>query len=146
MRLAFARRTDYAIRAVLELARAGGQSATHLEVAAATGAPPAVVKQALADLARAGLATARRGRSGGYRLTRAPSSISMYDVVRALEPIGLAEQNCVLHEGACLVQGACPFHDTIAAAREAFVDALRRDTLADVLERGTRPTGSPQAR
>ena len=136
MRLAFTRRTDYAIRAVLELARVGDRSATHLEVAAATGAPPAVVKQALADLARGGLATATRGRTGGYRLARSPASISMHDVVSALEPIGLAEQHCVLHEGACLARGPCPFHATIAAAREAFVEALRHDSLADVLARG----------
>ncbi len=141
MRLAFARRTDYAIRAALELARAGDRSATHLEVAAATGAPPAVVKQALADLARAGLATATRGRGGGYRLARPPAAISMYDVVRALEPVGLIEQRCVLHAGACLATKPCPFHDTIAAAREAFVGALRHDTLGDVLERGAGSAG-----
>ncbi len=136
MRLAFTRRTDYAVRAALELARAGGTSVTHGEVAAATGAPAAVVKQAMADLGRAGLAVASRGRKGGYRLARAPGTITMHDVVAALEPIGAEEPRCVLHPGACLASGPCPFHETIAAAREAFVDALRRDTLADVLARG----------
>ncbi len=136
MRLAFTRRTDYAVRAALELARAGEAPVTHVEVAAATGAPAAVVKQALADLGRAGLAVASRGRNGGYRLARAPGTVTMYDIVAALEPIGAEAPRCVLHPGACLVHGPCPFHDTIAAAREAFVDALRRDTLADVLARG----------
>jgi Rrf2 family protein len=146
VRLAFTRRTDYAIRAALELARAGRRSATHVEVAVATGAPPAVVKQALADLARAGLATATRGRRGGYLLARSPSSISVFDVVRALEPVGLAEQHCVLHEGTCLARAACPFHATIASARQAFIAALERDTLTDVLERGADPRESRQAR
>ena len=136
MRLAFTRRTDYAVRSALELARAGQASRTHLEIAAATGAPAAVVKQALADLAHGGLATAIRGRNGGYRLARAPAAITMYDVVAALEPIGAEEPQCVLHQGACLARGPCPFHDTIAAARAAFVEALARDTLADVLRRG----------
>ena len=54
MRLAFTRRTDYAVRSALELARAGEAPVTHLELAAATGAPAAVVEQALADLARSG--------------------------------------------------------------------------------------------
>src|SRR6476619_222221 len=99
MRLAFTRRTDYAVRSALELARAGEAPVTHLELAAATGAPAAVVKQALADLARSGLAEATRGRRGGYRLARPPEAITMYDVVAALEPIGAEEPHCVLHQG-----------------------------------------------
>jgi Rrf2 family nitric oxide-sensitive transcriptional repressor len=138
MRLAFTRRTDYAVRAALELARAGGVSVTHVEVAGATGDPPAVVKQALADLARGGVAVSTRGRNGGYRLARPPASITMHDVITALEPIGVEQPQCVLHHRACRARGPCPFHDTIAAAREAFIDALRRDTLADVLSRGDR--------
>jgi Rrf2 family protein len=137
MRLAFTRRTDYAVRSALELARIGARSATHVEIAAATGAPAGVVKQALADLAHAGIAVSSRGRRGGYRLARSPASITMYDVVAALEPIGVVEPQCVLHQGACLARGPCPFHDTIAAARAAFIEALARDTLADVLARDT---------
>jgi Rrf2 family protein len=134
VRLAFTRRTDYAVRAALELARSR-ELVTHHSVAAATGAPATVVKQALADLARAGLAVAVRGRSGGYRLARDPAEITMLELVAALEGFGDVQPQCVLHSGVCRASSPCPFHDTIAAAREAFAEALDRDTLADVLAR-----------
>jgi Rrf2 family nitric oxide-sensitive transcriptional repressor len=134
MRLSFTRRTDYAVRAALELARTG-TLATHQSVAAATGAPASVVKQALSDLAKAGFAVALRGRSGGYRLARDPASITMLDLIAALEGLGDDEPRCVLHSGVCNATNPCPFHDTIAAARVAFAEALGRDTLADVMAR-----------
>jgi Rrf2 family transcriptional regulator, nitric oxide-sensitive transcriptional repressor len=134
MRLSFTRRTDYAVRAALELARSSGL-ATHPGVAAATGAPPSVMKQALADLARAGVAVAVRGRSGGYRLARDPASLTMLELITSLEQLGDDEPRCVLHSGVCRAHSPCPFHHTIAAARAAFMDALSRDTLADVLAR-----------
>ena len=140
MRLSFTRRTDYAVRAALELARSGAL-ATHQTVAAATGAPASVVKQALSDLARAGFAVAVRGRSGGYRLARDPASITMLDLITALERLGDDEPRCVLHSGVCNARSPCPFHDTIAAARAAFAEALRRDTLADVMARAPRRSG-----
>jgi Rrf2 family nitric oxide-sensitive transcriptional repressor len=138
MRLAFARRTDYAVRAALELASRSPALATHHDVAAAIGAPATVVKQALADLARAGLAEAVRGRSGGYRLAGDPEGITMLRLVTALERLGDDAPRCVLRSAACDAAHPCPFHDTIAAAREAFADALDRDTLADVLARAGR--------
>ena len=94
-----------------------------------------MVKQALADLGRAGLAVAVRGRTGGYRLAREPASITMLELVTALEGLGDDEPRCVLHKGVCNAASPCPFHHTIATARAAFADALRRDTLADVLAR-----------
>ena len=60
----------------------------------------------------------------------------MYDVVAALEPIGDAEPR----RGSCTRGRASPGtvpvprHDR--RRREAFIEALARDTLADVLARG----------
>jgi Rrf2 family nitric oxide-sensitive transcriptional repressor len=135
MRLAFTRRTDYAVRAALELASRSPALITHQDVAAATGAPATVMKQALADLARARLAVAVRGRSGGYRLARDPGEITMLELVTSLERLGEDEPRCVLNSRACNADRPCPFHDTISAARAAFAEALGRDTLADVLAR-----------
>lgn len=142
MKLAFTRRTDYAMRAALEMASAGGELRTHRDVARATQAPIGVIKQALADLSRAGIVDAARGRTGGYRLSRPAGEISIYDIVSALEPLDLAETRCVLHPQVCPLTGQCPFHTTIAAARRALVDVLRTDTLADLAARSRDGRGS----
>ena len=134
MQLRFARRTDYALRAALELATSEqGALRTREQIAVATGAPSGVVAQALADLARAGIATAVTGRRGGYRLAREAASITVYDIVAALEPIAPRVSNCVLHDRVCAAGGPCPFHETVTRARTAFADALRETTLADAV-------------
>jgi Rrf2 family protein len=136
MQLRFARRTDYALRAALELAASEhGALRTRQQIALATGAPSGVVAQALADLARAGIATAMTGRRGGYRLAREAASITVYEIVVALESIELEVTNCVLHDRVCSAGGPCPFHHTVTSARAAFADALRETTLADAVAR-----------
>jgi DNA-binding IscR family transcriptional regulator len=59
----------------------------------------------------------------------------MLELVEALEGLGEVKPRCVLSSGVCRATSPCPFHDTIAAARQAFAAALARDTLADVLAR-----------
>jgi Rrf2 family transcriptional regulator, nitric oxide-sensitive transcriptional repressor len=136
MKLRFSRRTDYAIRAALELAVAGRQL-TAEQVASRTGAPAGVVAQALAQLARAGVVTAVVGRTGGYRLTRAAAEITMLEVVSAVEDVGHLPAQCVLHDRVCSGRSACPVHPTVAAAQAAFRDGLAADTLAAVAARAT---------
>ena len=59
----------------------------------------------------------------------------MLELVTALERLGDDTPRCVLRSGVCNASRPRPFHDTIAAAREAFAAALARDSLADVLAR-----------
>lgn len=137
MELRFSRRADYAVRSALEMASRTGQ-VNRAEIAAAIDAPSSVVAQALADLARAGVVRATPGRGGGYVLQRSADSITVWDVVSAVDPLP-AETRCVLHDRVCKTTGTgrCPFHETITAARDAWIDALKRDTLADLA--GRRP-------
>jgi Rrf2 family protein len=129
MRLRFSRRTDYAIRAALELARAPSLM-TAEEIADATGAPAGVVAQALAHLARKGIVAPVVGRSGGYRLAVAPEAVTVLDIVDAVETVPLLEARCVLRHRVCSHEGACPMHATVVAAEQAFRGQLRADTLA----------------
>jgi len=49
--------------------------------------------QILADLRKAGLVESRRGKMGGYLLSRSPEEISMKEIVEAIEPSMLQNQN-----------------------------------------------------
>jgi Rrf2 family protein len=141
MRLRFSRTTDYGLRAALEVARAAdGQLVTRHAIAHATGAPASVIAQPLAALVRAGLLAAHAGPLGGYRLSRPARDISIHDVVAAVRGEG-REERCVLHEGVCSQQEACPFHAVLETAQQRFLDTLRAASLADVLgaEAGARP-------
>ena len=81
----FSSRTDYALRAMLELAAHGEGSMTTAELGKVQHVPANYLGAVLADLRRAGLVKARRGPDGGWSLARAASAISFTDVIRAID-------------------------------------------------------------
>ncbi len=81
-------RTEYGIRVLVTLARLGEDDpclSPDRRSRSASSCPHAYLEQLVGDLRRAGLVTATRGQSGGYRLARPAAEIAMTDAVRALE-------------------------------------------------------------
>ncbi len=82
-------KVDYAVRAGVELARAAQADAPHpltrQAIAEAQAIPAKFLEHILADLKRAGLITSTRGADGGYRLGPDPATITMADIIRAVE-------------------------------------------------------------
>lgn len=79
-------RADYAVRAMLEVAvRQDGGPVKAETVALAQDIPHKFLEGILGDLRRGGLVDSRRGGSGGYRLARPASGITVADVVRAVD-------------------------------------------------------------
>jgi Rrf2 family iron-sulfur cluster assembly transcriptional regulator len=134
MDLALTRRGDYAVRAALCLAKWGGDGryVKIREVAQAMALPASYTPQVLRLLADAGLAEARAGRDGGYRLTRPADKIPLLDVVEAAEGT-FALNRCILRGGPCHWDQACAVHAAWSAAVQACRDSLRRTTLADLV-------------
>ncbi|PXX63166.1 BadM/Rrf2 family transcriptional regulator [Nocardia tenerifensis] len=91
-------RVDYAVRTLLEIARAPRLNRGALgpvvqvapvvkaeAIATAQRIPPKVLETVLGDLRRADLVISRRGPDGGYWLARPAAAISVADVIRAIE-------------------------------------------------------------
>ena len=74
----------------MRLALAHGARPVHADEIADFGEiPHKFVEQVMHDLRQAGIVSSRRGRAGGYELTRDPAAISFADVVEAVEgPFG----------------------------------------------------------
>ena len=135
MDLTLSRRGDYVLRAALDLARAwerGGYRKIR-EVAAEMDLPRSYTPQILSLLAQAGLATARAGREGGYRLTRPPQEISLLEVVEAGDG-SLAPDHCTLRGGPCRWDDVCALHPAWRKATDALKGALMETSLASVAE------------
>jgi Rrf2 family cysteine metabolism transcriptional repressor len=80
-------KVDYACRVMAELARLDG-SGTLAQIdhlARAEAVPANFLAQILGRLRTHGLITSRRGNLGGYKLSRAPDEISLYDIMVAVE-------------------------------------------------------------
>ena len=81
-------KTDYALRAAAELARASTEETGPVKgewISEAQGIPKKFMENILHDLKRAGIVRTRRGASGGYWLARPPEDIPLAEVIRAVE-------------------------------------------------------------
>jgi Rrf2 family protein len=107
------READYALRAVLELAAGtGGRSAA--ELARATQVPYPFMRRVLARLTAAGLVRSLRGRSGGVRLTRPATDLSLLEVLSVMDADTVTLNAC-LREGAdCARSSWCAAHAALA--------------------------------
>jgi Rrf2 family nitric oxide-sensitive transcriptional repressor len=142
VRSPFSRRTDYAIRAAVEIARHDGERVKRHPIAAAIDAPSTVVAQALADLVRGGIVHAFAGRTGGYVLTRPAHELHVADVVAAVEVD--PEPRCVLEERGCADAPPCALHAALYEAHDAFTERLAQQSLAMLA--GLETPGPPHPR
>lgn len=133
MTITLGKRGDYAIRAVLELARQGaGARLKAREIAAAMEIPPKYLPQILAALVRAGILSASAGRNGGYELTRPLSALSLIDVIEAAEPAREATV-CVLRNVHCEQGEHCALHEHWLEAQQALRERLSATSFADLV-------------
>ncbi len=132
MRLELTRRGDYGVRAMLALAANPGDDWLSVpRISSAMQIPERFLPRVMTDLTRAGLVEGRAGRTGGYRLTRPASTITLLDVMSAVEPEP-DSRSCILRGGPCGVDGRCAVHDAFTDARDAMLKRLDTVTLDDV--------------
>ena len=77
---------ENAIRAVVYLAQSPGQRHTVRDIADATHVSAGYLAKTLQKLAKARILAAHRGAQGGYALRRDPESLTLLDIVHAVEP------------------------------------------------------------
>lgn len=123
--------TDYAVVVLVRLAKCQAAAVqTAPGIAGATGIPEPTVAKVLKTLSGAGLVESQRGARGGYRLTRALSTVKVAEVIAAINgPIALTA--CV-DGGGCETHGLCPMHGRWDPVNEAIRQALHGITLADM--------------
>jgi Rrf2 family protein len=126
-------KTDYAIRAALELAAAADDRPVKGErIATAQAIPLRFLENILMQLRHAGLVESRRGADGGYRLARPAGDVTLADVIRAIDGplagVGGARPETLRFGG---VAGSMT--DVWIAVRASLRNVLERVTLADVV-------------
>ena len=147
----FTKKSDYGLRAVLELAASYGRGPLSArEIAQRGGLPDPFVRKLLQRLAEARIVEAARGRRGGYALTKDPEDISLLEVLEAFED--LAPVRCLQHppahatgkpseaeveaENPCAAEveeERCPARAAWTLIDRRLRQALRTITLAELL-------------
>src|ERR1700737_871810 len=89
MRMRFSMKTEYGVRAIVELAaNAGRGSLQSSGIARRQASPGPLLDQGVRTLRRAGLVTSTRGPHGGHTLARRPDEIRLDEVITCLEGNG----------------------------------------------------------
>lgn len=111
------------------------------------GVPVPYLAKQLQALSRAGIVSAKRGASGGYRMARIPESVSLWDITAAIDgtapsfrctevrrdgPCGASPREC---SAPCTIAAA--FYRAEAGYREALAAVALTDIVAGVADDAT---------
>ena len=128
------RQADYAVRAVLYLARMEpNQRAATSQVAQEQHIPPSFLAKIISQLSIAGLLHTSRGARGGVTLAREPKGITLLEVIEAIDgPIMLNE--CVSENSICTFDEECPLRPVWCEAQEELINRLKNTNFQHLLE------------
>jgi Rrf2 family protein len=121
---------EYALRAVVWLARERDAPASADYLAEHTDVPRRYLHKVLQDLAGAKLVRSQSGPGGGYALARSPEKITILDVVNAVAPLERI-RHCPL--GLSSHTRLCPLHKELDKAYAATEKAFASVVIARLL-------------
>jgi Rrf2 family protein len=124
-------KVDYAVRAMCELAARGGGPVRGEALAKSQDIPHSFLENILHELKRAGLVATQRGVDGGYRLAKPADTISVADIIRAVEG-PLADVRGTRPESLEFEGSARALREVWLAVRANLRAVLERVTVADI--------------
>jgi Rrf2 family protein len=129
-------KAKYALKALCQLAKhPEGQLMLVSEIAEKEQAPRKFLELILLDLKRHGLVFSQRGKHGGYALAKAPSQITVGEVIRILDG-PLAPLPCASLTGYrrcldCDDEQTCPVRSVMRRVRDAMAEIVDNTSIAD---------------
>ena len=137
------KRTEYGLRAVVQLARLWPQHFVQSrDLAQQEHLPNKFLESILLALRRGGFLESKVGSGGGYRLSRAPRDINVGDVIRRLEGRLSVKDNEVRRD---LTPGEVAVRLINEQLTDATDDVLDAMTLEQLLEHVSKETGAQQS-
>ena len=123
------RATEYAIRAVLFLAKQPrGEVVFKKDICRTQNITPAFLTKIFQPLIKAGIVGSQRGVGGGFFLLKNPDEVTLLEVIQAQEgPLYLNQ--CLTQEGACERDVFCPVHGAWREIRAELTSTLSRYTF-----------------
>ncbi|MGH9794828.1 MAG: RrF2 family transcriptional regulator [Candidatus Acidiferrales bacterium] len=124
---------EYAIRALVHIARNSLEAAGGDAIARAEDIPKPILGKVLQDLVRKGLLASRRGPGGGFQLARRADLITLRDIVAAVD--GLDHfLRCSAGLPQCNDDSPCPVHDQWKPIRTNLMEFFETTTLDRMAE------------
>jgi len=131
------KKAEYALRALVAMARPPSRSWSIHELAAAERIPIKFLEQILLALRRAGILNSKRGVGGGYTLFRTPEDIRIGEVIGVFDgpmsPVPCAAERPT-ERCSCPDPRTCPLRLMMTDIRREFTTVLDDRTVEDMLK------------
>jgi Rrf2 family protein len=153
------RRSEYGIRALVHLVRSeaaiGASDHPHRHaapvalatLAARNNLPPKFLEQIMSTLRRGGVVRTTLGAHGGYAMAMDPATVTVGRVIRLLDG-ALAPLPCVslryYARCSCPDEATCSLRDVMLDVRDAMLEILDKETLAELAAREGRASIDPR--
>ena len=126
-------KVQYGLRAVFELALRNSQTPAKItEIAAAQQIPPRFLENILSELKGGGFVESRRGKKGGYLISRDPAGLTVGEIISYMQgPVKVVGANGHDGRGA---RGDAAFHGLWENIGNAITDVYNKTTFAELIE------------
>src|SRR5678815_159964 len=144
--LRLSKKADYALIAMKHLAHkdTGATSTCAREIAEQYDIPIELMAKVLQRLVRSGLLVSTQGTRGGYTLRRPAASISVSDVIQAIDgPFSVTA--CSTENSGCEQYSKCSIRDPLWQIKERIVATLDTVTIAEMAADNDMPGPAPVA-
>jgi len=130
------RETDYAIRAMVFLAVQPDSKApvSSADMADTMKIPYRFLRKIVLKLIAAGLVESRRGKGGGLNMAVDPATVSLFDIMRAVDPNGLCLNVCLEDPAQCKRSFFCGLHEALLDVQSEYHTKLQSVMLDKVSE------------
>jgi len=125
-------KSRYALKIMMDLALHQENLSHRVDIAQRQGVPLDYMDQILLRLKDHRLIDSTRGRSGGYRLGRVPSQISVYDIFNAVED-GFIPVLCLDGFHSCQAEQFCQSKDAWGTISESIRETLSKILLSSII-------------
>ena len=123
---------EYAVRTMIHLAAASPEELVQIsDISKEWGIPEGFLRKIVAQLSKNGLIRSQRGAGGGIRLSRPADSLTLLDVIEAVEG-KLFLNKCLIAPGTCHLDITCAVHNVWVDAQEVLRKKLTSKSLAEL--------------
>ncbi len=129
MTVIFSKKCEYGLQAVLFLAaQQRGEVITSDEISKKLNIPKEFISKILQKLTESGIVDSKKGKSGGFFLSKDPTKIRLIDIVAAIDGLEMFN-SCVLGFPKCNPENPCPLHTKWGELRTMTYNMLNDETI-----------------
>ena len=134
MTVIFSKKCELALQAVLFLSiQPEGESFNAGDISMELKVPQQFVSKVLQNLTSTGIVGSKKGKAGGFFLSKNPNDIRLIHIVQAIDGLSIFEK-CVLGFPGCSPENPCPLHYKWGALRDEAFKMMTEWSLAELRE------------